>query len=136
MLAIISDNWPTITVIQPTYIVQQLLTHQGCPDKEARIPKGLQVKIQSPYIPNNQTWYWEYTGSSTCMKMPENLTYTHYLQTSRYSDDHGKIIAFYGIDNTIQFTFTIPTDRYWDCGPLYGPDPPHNFGCAGDMLRY
>jgi hypothetical protein len=117
--------------------MQKVIT-EGCPTGEGYIPSGTQFQIQSRYIPSNQTWYWTYTGTSRCQKLPEHLQDLKYMffdQSGRYPGS--TLNTIYGSDTAgplFTFTFTVPSEPYyWDCGPFVGHEPPIIIGCAGDM---
>ena len=130
-------GWPSFSVLSTAEIMHEIIK-KGCAAGEGYIPTGTKIKIVSRYIPANQNWYWVYTGTNRCQKIPEQwheLKYMFYEQDGRYAGS--TISTIYGTDNQgplFDFSFTVPSEpEGWDCGPMAGHTPPTIIGCARDM---
>lgn len=130
-------GWPVFQVLSPDEVMQKVIK-ASCAAGEGYIPAGTEFKINNRYIPSNQAWYWIYTGTSRCQKMPtqmQALKYMFYEQDGRYAGS--TISTVYGADSTgplFSFTFTVPAEpEGWDCSPFVGHVPPTTIGCARDM---
>jgi hypothetical protein len=127
-------GWPVFS--PPTSVeVNSLITRDNCLPGYGKIISSNKIRINSHYIPSDETWYWISRDNEQCKKLPpvgQALRYDTFSQTWRFSGS--EIFIGYGTaldKNLFTFVFTIP-EPYWDCGPFVGTTPPLEIGCAQD----
>lgn len=129
-------SWPIFSVPSSTQINSHIVT-EGCPLGEGKIP--LSTKL--PFKAFNNTWYWEYSGSASCKKIPSKLDYVAFEKNG--SDSGDKFTTSFGTASQVlfQFVFTIPYCQDWDptcnwhCVAISNNNPPTVFSCAYDQLK-
>jgi hypothetical protein len=129
-------GWPIFSVPSPTQVKSQIIT-EDCPRGEGKIPVGTKF----PFKSFNQTWYWEYSGSSNCQKLTADLNYVDFKQNGNYSGN--KITTSYGTltNAPFRFDFTIPycdwgPECSWYCAPISDDNPPTVLSCSYDQLKH
>jgi hypothetical protein len=126
-----AHTWPIFSVPNATEIHLKIV-RGDCPLGEGKMPLGTQFSFKVFH----DFWYWMYTGSEACQKIPARWHYLAYEQTGNYSGD--KIILYYGgTEKLFRFTLTIPPcpgENFckWYCAPMSRDNPPHVFSCAYD----
>lgn len=127
---VLGSQWPTFLVLTPAFLESKILTTQGCPSGEWRVPIATKILIQTTSRIKHDPWYWVYEGDGLCQQR-STISYTSFIANGHF--EGSRLIASYADADKLpwlNFVFTVPAD--WDCGPLTPKQLPAVIGCAQD----